>query len=297
MNSKMLPYILVTPAKNEEKHLPKVAEAVTGQTVLPRLWVIVDDGSTDGTSKIIKNLESEYNWIKSIQLPPHPRDITFHYSYVCKCGFDYAIQLCKASYVKYDFIGLLDADTVLEAPYFERLSTEFDKNSQLGIASGHITDIPDGEFHWVDIKNDKPDRPLPRGSGRLWRKECFFETGGYLIEPSPDSISNVKAILRGWEIRQFGHTRAIQLRMTSSAQGLWKGYQIKGSLAHYVNKHPLLILLGSLSFTIQKPYYTGLAYSYGYLLEWLKRSPRINDSEILDYYWSKRLKEYAKWPY
>lgn len=284
--------ILITPAKNEEKHLPKVAEAVAGQTVLPCLWVIVDDGSTDGTSKIIKNLESEYNWVKSIQLPPHPRDITFHYSYVCKCGFDHAIQLCKANYVKYGFIGLLDADTVLEAPYFERLSTEFDKNSQLGIASGHITDIPDGEFHWVDIENDMPDRPLPRGSGRFWREECFFETGGYLIEPSPDSISNVKAILRGWEIRQFGHIRAIQLRMTSSAQGLWKGYQIKGSLAHYLNKHPLLVLLGSLSFTIQKPYYVGLAYLYGYLLEWLKRSPRINDSEIRDYYWNKRLKEY-----
>lgn len=287
-------YILITPAKNEEKHLPKVAEAVIGQTVPPLLWVIVDDGSTDDTPQVIKNLESRFDWIRSIQLPPHPRDITFHYSYVCKNGFDYAIELCKANNIQYNFIGLLDADTVLETPYFERIITEFNKNGQLGIASGHITDMPDGEVCWTDIKNTEPDRPLPRGSGRLWRKECFFETGGYPVEPSPDSISNVKANLRGWEIRQFGHIRAIQLRDTSGAQGLWNGYRINGSVAYYLNKHPLLVLLGSFSYFTQKPYYIGFAYLHGYLLECCKRSPKIQDSEIRDYFWNRRLKEYFK---
>ncbi|WP_292393416.1 glycosyltransferase [Methanoculleus sp. UBA303] len=287
-------YIIVTPAKNEEEHLPKVAEAVITQNVPPILWVIVDDGSTDRTPDIIRTLEDQYIWIKSIQLPPHPRDITFHYSYVCKSGFDYAIQLCKTNAIQYNFIGLLDADTVLEAAYFEKLSMEFHRNSQLGIASGHITDMSHKEVRWADIKNDEPDRPLPRGSGRFWAKKCFFETGGYPIEPSPDSISNVKANLRRWEIRQFGHIRAIQLRGTSGAQGLWNGYRVNGSMAHYLNKHPLLVLVGSFFYSTQKPYYIGLAYLYGYLLEWLKRSPKINDPEIRDYYWNKRLKEYIK---
>ena len=287
-------YIIVTPAKNEGEHLPKVAEAVIAQTVPPLLWVIVDDGSTDRTPDIIRTLEDQYIWIKSIRLPPHPRDITFHYSYVCKSGFDYATQLCKTNAMRYNFIGLLDADTVLEKTYFEKLSTEFNKNSRLGIASGHITDMPDKEISWADIKNDEPDRPLPRGSGRLWRKECFFETEGYPIEPSPDSISNVKASLRGWEIRQFGHIKAIQLRYTSVAQVFWNGYRINGSTAYYLNKHPLLVLLGSFSYSIQKPYYIGLAYLYGYLLEWYQKSPKINDSEIRGYYWNERLKEYIK---
>lgn len=290
----MLTYILVTPAKNEEKHLSKVSEAVISQTVPPVLWVIVDDGSTDGTPEIIKDLESRFNWIQSIRLPSHPRDITFHYSYVCKNGFDYAIQFCKSNAIGYNFIGLLDADTVLEGSYFEKLSIEFNKNSLLGIASGHITDMPDGEISWVDIKNNEPDRSLPRGSGRLWRKKCFFETGGYLIEPSPDSISNVKANLRGWEIRQYGHIRAIQLRETSGAQGLWKGYRINGSTAYYLNKHPLLVLFGSSFYFIQKPYYVGLAYLYGYILEWFRGSPKISDIEIRDYYWNERLKEYIR---
>ena len=295
VDSTMLKYILVTPAKNEGKHLPKVAEAVIDQVVLPTLWVIVDDGSTDETPEIIEDLEHQFNWIRSIKLPPHPRDITFHYSYVCKNGFDHAFDLCEVNGIQYDLIGLLDADTVLEKTYFKKLSLEFNKNTLLGIASGHITDIPDGEVCWADIKKDEPDRPLPRGSGRFWRKECFFEVGGYPIEPAPDSISNVKATLRKWEIRQFGYIKAIQLRNTSSAEGLWNGYLINGSIAYYLNKHPLLVLLNSFSYFTQKPYYIGFAYLCGYLWDWFKRSPKINDSEIRDYYWNDRLKEYIRW--
>jgi len=285
-------YILITPVKNEEKYLPKLAESVIGQTLLPALWVIVDDGSTDHTSDLLKKLGNQYDWVKIIRLPLHPRDITFHYSYVCKRGFDFALELCKNKAINYDFIGLVDADTILERMYFEKLILEFKKRNRLGIASGHITDMPNGEANWDNIDNNECDRPLPRGSGRLWRKECFFETGGYQIEPSPDSISNIKANLRGWEIRLFGNIKAIQLRDTSGAQGLWKGYRINGSMAYYLNKRPLFILLGALTYSVKKPYYSGVAYIYGYLLEWLKRTPRISDPEIRNYYRTKHLKEY-----
>jgi len=290
----ILSYIIVTPVKDEEKHLPKVAEALIRQTMPPVLWVIVDDGSTDSTPEIVKNLENRFDWIKSMRLPQHPRDITFHYSYVCKNGFDFIINLSRDKAIQYNFIGLLDADTVLEIAYFEKMCTEFKKNSRLGVASGHIIDMPDKEISWEKINNNKKDRPFPRGSGRLWRRECFLETGGYSNEPSPDSISNVKAHLRGWEIRQFGHIRAVQLRETSGAQGLWNGYRIRGLMAHYLNKHPLLVLMGSIYHSFEKPYYIGLAYFYGYLQAWLKKLEIIQDPEIREYFWKMRIKEYFK---
>lgn len=295
-------YILITPVKDEEKHLPKVAESVIGQTVPPTIWVIVDDGSTDSTSEVIKNLKLRFNWIKSIELPKHPRDITFHYSYVCKNGFNHAIQLCKTDAIQYDFIGLLDADTVIEAMYFEKLTAEFNRNFRLGIASGYIIDVLDDEFRWEDIKNDKLDHPLPRGSGRFWRRECFLETGGYIIEPSPDSISNVKAKLKGWEIKQFGHIRAIQLRKTSGAQGLWKGYMINGSIAYYLNKHPILVLLNFIHHTFSKSFYLGIPYFFGYIIAVVKNEEKISDIEINNYYWNVRLREviikvFLKWKF
>lgn len=285
-------YILITPAKNEEDHLPLVAESVIGQSIPPVLWVILDDGSSDGTWEIIISLVNRFDWIKAVRLPPHPRDITFHYSYVCKKGFNYAIEYCGSKKILYNFIGLLDADTILEERYFSLLLFQFKNNDNMGVASGHIIDLDSNDILWDDKRRNWPNSPLPRGSGRLWRNNCFFETGGYLVEPSPDSISNVKAILRGWEIIEFGHIIALQRRATSSAEGLWNGFLINGRTAYYLNKHPVLVLLSSFYYISKKPYYTGFAFTLGYISAWLRNSEKIQDQEIRDYYWDRRLNEY-----
>jgi glycosyltransferase involved in cell wall biosynthesis len=281
-------YILITPAKNEEKALRDVADSVIRQTIKPKLWVIVDDGSTDNTPLIIKNLESKYKWIRSIRLPQRARDITFHYAYVCKSGFDYAIEYCERNTIDYEFVGLLDADTILEEKYFEKLINKFKKDKNLGIASGGVY------YNNINkkLQGDKTNENLPRGTGRLWVKDCFLDTGGYQVERSPDSISNVKAVLHGWKIKQFKHIIAIQSRMTSSAEGLWTGYKINGKTAYYLNKHPLLVFLSIIHFTTKKPYYIGIAFLYGYLKSVFKRKEKIDDEEIRDYYWNTRLKEY-----
>jgi hypothetical protein len=160
-------------------------------------------------------------------------------------------------------------------------------NRNLGIASGSVYYDINGKPQW-----DKSNENLPRGTGRLWLKDCFLDTGGYQVEPSPDSISNVKAVLYGWKIKQFKHIVAIQKRWTGSAEGLWKGYKIKGGVSYYVNKHPLLVLLNTIYFAAKKPYYTGIAFLYGYLMSVFKRKEKIDDEEIRDYYWNTRLKEY-----
>jgi glycosyltransferase involved in cell wall biosynthesis len=43
----------VTAAKDEEDGMPRVARGILNQTIKPRLWVIVDDGSTDKTPEVI----------------------------------------------------------------------------------------------------------------------------------------------------------------------------------------------------------------------------------------------------
>lgn len=279
-------YIVVTPAKNEENNLLDVADSLIKQTIKPKLWLIVDDGSTDGTPVITKNLEYKYNWIKTIRLPPRPRDITFHYAYVCKRGFDYIIEYCEKIAIDYEFIGLLDADTVLVNNYFGNLINEFKKDKNLGIASGGIYYNINGKLKWL-----KGFENLPAGTGRVWRKDCFFDTGGYLVEPSPDSISNVKAVLRGWKTRKFKHIIAVQKRWTSSAEGLWKGYKINGKMAYYLNKHPILVLLNTIYFATKKPHYMSLAFLYGYLVAFFKKEGQIKNKEIKDYYWRTRPRE------
>lgn len=266
------------------------------QTIKPVLWVIVDDGSVDSSPEIIKELEREHTWINSFRLPEHPRDITSHYSYVCKKGFDFAIDYCFNYGIDYQYIALLDADTLLEKTYFEQLISEFEHDKRLGIASGCIIDKTDEcdlwyEEEWGFLEPNGPNKDTPRGSGRVWRKECYDDTGGCPIEPACDTISNIKAVNRGWNIAQFDQIRAIQLRVTSGAEGVWKGYLTKGHLAHYLDRPFLLVLGGVVYFSMNKPYYQGLPYIIGYFSSVVKRGPKIQDEEIKQY-WKKQLKGY-----
>lgn len=250
------------------------------------MWLIVDDGSTDNTPQIIQNLEYDFKWIKSVRLPPHPRDLFYHYSFVCKNGFDNAVDLAVKNNINFQYIGLVDADTVLDERYFEILVSEFINDNTLGIASGNIYDTNNGQIE------ENTAGHLPRGTGRLWTKKCFFETDGYIVEAAAHSISNVKAILRGYSIKKFDNIIAVQQRPTRSAEGLWRTYMKDGWLAYYLNKHPLLILLNVVWFSTRRPFYLGIPYLFGYLESLFARCQKINDDEIKEYYWNVRLREY-----
>lgn len=280
-------YIIITPVKNEENFLPAVADAVVQQSIIPKLWVIVDDGSSDSTPQIIAHLQSQYTWINTIRLPESERNLKFRYPFVCVSGFDYAINYCNKHLIQIDYIALLDADTVLEHDYYKKIFSQFSQDDKLGVASGGIYHEGEGEIKWRGTLES-----LPSGSGRVWRKACFFDTGGYVVETSPDSISNVKAKLRGWKIRQFKDIIAVEKRKTSGAEGLWKGYVINGWKAYYLDKHPLLVIINCFLYSTKKPYYLGIAYLYGFIKSVLQREDKIQDPEIRTYNRKKRLYEY-----
>ena len=64
-----VPYVLITPACNEEKFIEKTLQSVVKQTVLPVKWVIVNDGSTDATSSIVRPYLADHRWIELVDLP------------------------------------------------------------------------------------------------------------------------------------------------------------------------------------------------------------------------------------
>jgi len=183
----------------------------------------------------------------------------------------------------------MDADTILEKEYFEKIMHKFETNKKLGIASG-------GLYHEIDgkLKLSGQAENFPSGTGRVWSKECFFDTDCFSLEPSADSISNVKAILRGWHIQRFNEIQMVEKRLTSSAQGLWNGYKFNGYMAYYLNKNPILILLNVFNYTLKRPHYTGIAFLLGYIKPVIKNEERISDREIREYYWNYRIVEYKK---
>ena len=62
-------YVIVSPVRDEEQFILETIRSVTSQTIQPAQWVIVDDGSSDATGKIIDDYARQYPWIKALHRP------------------------------------------------------------------------------------------------------------------------------------------------------------------------------------------------------------------------------------
>src|SRR4051794_26388030 len=56
-------YAIVTPVRDEAANFTRMAASVVAQSYRPRRWIIVDDGSTDGTTAIAERYAGEHDWI------------------------------------------------------------------------------------------------------------------------------------------------------------------------------------------------------------------------------------------
>jgi hypothetical protein len=173
---------------------------------------------------------------------------------------------------------------ILENNFFEKIIDRFEKDPNLGIASGSAM--------YKDADKLVPEEGrenLPIGGLRVWRRECFLETGGFPISYSPDSVSNVLAILRGWGTKKFNDIVGIQTRRTSSAEGLWKGYKTKGESDYYRDYHPLYAVLKCVKYSLTSPSYIGIAYMEGYVNGIIRIRKKLDIPEVRKYYRNKHL--------
>src|SRR5579862_1553674 len=62
-------YALITPARNEVQFIELTLQSVVAQTVRPVKWVIVSDGSTDGTDEVVQQFAAQHDWIELVRIP------------------------------------------------------------------------------------------------------------------------------------------------------------------------------------------------------------------------------------
>src|SRR5438034_5870048 len=101
-------YVLITPARNEEKFIAKTLDSMIAQTVLPERWVIVDDGSTDSTAAIVQSYADRYPWIELVR-----RGQQANRSFAGKV-FSFNVGLERVKSLQFDVIGNLDGDLSFE---------------------------------------------------------------------------------------------------------------------------------------------------------------------------------------
>ena len=58
-----MPYVIITPVRNEGAHFQQTIDSVVSQTIRPAAWVVVDDGSTDNTPQLIAAAAQKHPWL------------------------------------------------------------------------------------------------------------------------------------------------------------------------------------------------------------------------------------------
>ena len=67
-----LDYVLITPAHNEATFIEKTLQSVVAQTILPKRWIIVSDGSTDATDELVRKYQPGRGSARVAHRPPRP---------------------------------------------------------------------------------------------------------------------------------------------------------------------------------------------------------------------------------
>lgn len=267
-------YVLVTPAYNEEDYLEGLIESVAAQSHLPVKWIIVDDGSTDATSDIIKKFEKQYDFIECLSLSRE--DIESYYSrrvHVVLAG----IESVKG--LEFDYLGVLDADITPGPDYYEGVLKEFEKDPKLGIAAGIFKYEVNGK-----LAKALMDKNCTPGSNQVFRRQCYEQIGGYvpLKFGGDDSLCDIMARMNGWKTQSFDDYPVVQHRAVGTGDDRsLLGARFRQGLTDYgIATHPFFMLVKCMRRSIlEKPFIIGgmarlAGFIYGYFLrEGRKISP------------------------
>jgi biofilm PGA synthesis N-glycosyltransferase PgaC len=267
-------YVVITPVRDEEEFLPRAIESMVRQTVLPREWILVNDGSHDRTRKIIDEAARLYSWIRGV----HRTDRGYR-----KWGGG-IIEAFYAGFNSltchdWEFMCKLDGDLSFTSGYFEGAITRFQSNPTLGIAGGML-------FHYKDGRKVLERHPMfhVRGGVKIYRRQCWEAIGGLWVGPGSDTVDEVKANMLGWTTTSFPDLTLQHHRPTGASWGRWGGLVKDGRIDYVYGSHPAFLLAKSLVRLLRRPYVLGsLALVYGYITAWLRGTPQVDDARVIAY--------------
>lgn len=263
-------YYIITPAKNEEKYIAFTLESVIHQTLKPVKWIIVDDGSTDATNKIIEKYMNQHDWIEMISID-NKQEPKLYGSKVIR-AFNLGYNLIKDC--EYDFIVKLDADLSFPNYYFNEIANVFMQNSELGICSGYVVEKES------DVAKKAYKRTYVPGAIKSIQTKCFRDIGGFAEANGWDGLDQLKAMYMGWKVANIPIT-IIHLRpVTTEYRSL--NFFYNNGIAHYrIGNNFFLALIRVIIHIKEKPYFlAALSYMRGYIKAFISKEPKLVDEKL-----------------
>ena len=285
--SENLKYVVITPARNEAQFIELTLKSVTNQTVRPQKWVIVSDGSTDGTDEIVKKYMERHAWIELVRMPDRSER---HFA-----GKVHAFnQGCaRVAGLNYDVIASLDADISFEADYFAMLLAKLSDDRELGLVGTPFQETSGQKYDYRFVSIEHVS-----GACQVFRRECFEQIGGYVAVKggSIDHIAVISARMKGWKTRTFTEKVCLHHRaMGTAGRGVLKSRFKQGMKDYSIGNHPLWELFRTVRQMSMPPIVLGgLGLGTGYLWGLVSRAPRPVSRELIVFHRREQMQRLAR---
>jgi glycosyltransferase involved in cell wall biosynthesis len=243
-----LAYVLITPARNEAAFIERTLQSVTSQTVRPLKWVVVSDGSTDGTDELVGWYAARHGWIELLRMPERRERHFAGKVHAFNAGYG------RVRHLPYDAVGSLDADISFDPGYFEFLLGKLAANPRLGLVGTPFSEKGMSyDYRYVSIEHVS-------GACQLFRRRCFEDIGGYVPMKGGgiDHVAVITSRMKGWQTRSFPEKQCEHHRNMGTAR--YRPAQAKfadGKLDYALGGHPVWELCRSLYQMTQAPLFIG----------------------------------------
>lgn len=234
-------WILVTPARNEADRLPGLAATLAAQTVdLIALWVVVDDGSTDGTSTCLPYGLPFPVHVLSRENQGGLAGASEFAAFLCGADAGLALRPDATRVMK------VDADVRLAPDYLAALA---DVPDAVGIVAGRI---------------DESEEPA-RADHTRGALKCYSRNAYALVRQLPialgwDVLDEVAVRSAGLRVQVVPEARSTVARHTGTSEGgLLRGRRRAGVVSRWTGYHPIYFALRLARYSLKRPIVAGSA--------------------------------------
>ncbi|MFZ6775230.1 glycosyltransferase [Undibacterium sp. Ji83W] len=275
--ARVVPLVIIAPVRDEADLIRLTLDSMVAQTVRPVEWIIVDDGSQDGTADIVREYAAKHPFIRLVQRPDRGfRKVGGGVVAAFKFG------ITQIEHQDYEYIAKLDGDMSFGPRYLECMFEQFALEPKLAAVSGKVYREEEGQ----KIEEIIIDEHVA-GQFKLYRRTAFEEIGGFVEEVLWDGIDVHTARMKGWTTKSFLHTDAILMHhrlMGSSDKNVYRGRLRWGRGIWFMGYHPLYALASGIFRMREKPFVIGgLLIIAGYLGAAIKRAPRYDNPEFREH--------------
>lgn len=267
-------FVLITPARNEAQFIELTLKSVVAQTVRPAKWIIVSDGSTDGTDDIVNKYAAEHPWIELVRMPERRERHFAGKVHAFNAGY------ARVRDLQCEMVGSLDGDISFDEDYFSFLLQMLAEDRELGLVGTPFkgSSSPTYDYRFVSIEHVS-------GACQLFRRECFEEIGGYVPVKGGgvDHIAVIAARMKGWKTRTFTEKVCLHHRGIGTAErGTLMARFRTGAQDYALGGHPIWELFRTVYQMTKRPFAVGgLVLGAGYVWAMIRREEKPISREMV----------------